>query len=84
MRRLLQKAKDAPGGWSRLDLIELYETFGFEIVAGTKHDLAKHADLPVGVKATITRSTGDIHPDYVRTAVDLIEIVLKAKEAKNG
>jgi hypothetical protein len=81
--KLLQKAKDAPRGWSRIELIELYRAFGFEIVAGAKHDLAKHPSLPNGIKATITRSTGEIHPDYVRTAVELIEMV-QEKEAENG
>lgn len=83
-RKLLERAKTAPGSWDRDDLIELYKEFGFFIEARTKHDLAKHVKLPDGVKATITRSSGDLHPDYVRTAVELIEIVLKSTEAQNG
>lgn len=83
-RKLLERAKAAPGGWNRDDLIELYKEFGFYIEIGSKHDLAKHAKLLDGKKATITRSSGDLHPDYVRTAVDLIEKVLKSEEAQNG
>jgi hypothetical protein len=83
-RKLLQRAKDAPGGWSAAEVIDLYKAFGFEIVAGAKHDLAKHPGLPNGVKATITRSSGKIHPDYVRTAVNLIEMITKKEESQNG
>lgn len=72
--RLLQRAKDAPAGWSGDELIGLYKDFGFYIEKGRKHDLVKHANLPDGIKGTITRSSGEIHPDYVRTAVELIEL----------
>ena len=72
--RLLQRAKDAPGGWTIDELIKLYLEFGFYIEKGKKHDLAKHPDLPDGIKGTITRSSKEIHPDYVRTALDLIEL----------
>jgi hypothetical protein len=74
MLRLLQRAKDAPAGWSSDELIGLYKSFGFYIEKGRKHDLAKHTNLPDGIKGTITRSSGEIHPDYVRTAVELIEL----------
>jgi hypothetical protein len=77
--KLLQRAKDAPGGFSRAELIELYEGFGFHIEAGAKHDLAKHPNLPDGIKGTITRSSKPLHPDYIRTAVDLIELSQKKK-----
>ena len=80
MRRLLERAKVAPGGWSAAELIVLYKAFGFDIEAGRKHDLAKHVKLPDGIKGTITRSSGLIHPDYVRTAVDLIKMVKEKEE----
>jgi hypothetical protein len=74
--RLLQRAKDAPYGWTRNELDSLYKSFGFIIENRTKHDIAKHHDLPKDEKATLTRSSGEIHPDYVRRAVELIEMLL--------
>lgn len=74
--KLLRRAKDSPYGWTRNELDSLYKSFGFIIENRTKHDLVKHDDLPRDEKATLTRSSGEIHPDYVRRAVELIEMLL--------
>lgn len=81
--RQLQRAKHSPSGWTRNELDSLYKSFGFRIVNRTRHDIAKHDDLPQDEKATLTRSSGEIHPDYVRRAVDLIEMILSKKEYEN-
>jgi len=74
--RLLQRAKYAPYGWTRNELDSLYKRIGFIIENRTKHAIAKHHDLPKDEKATLTRSSGEIHPDYVRRAVELIDMLL--------
>lgn len=81
--RLLQRAKDSPTGWTRNELDSLYKKYGFIIVNRTKHDVAKHPDLPETEKATLTRSSSEIHPDYVRRAVELIEMLLSIKGVRN-
>lgn len=79
--RLLQRAKDAPGGWTRKRLDQLYKAYGFEIDTDHKeHDIARHRDLPKDMKGTLTRSSGLIHPDYIRHAVYLIEMLLNPKK----
>lgn len=80
--KLLQRAKDSPGGWTRNELDSLYKAFGFIIVAGKSHDIAKHPNLPNNIKGTLTRSSGDIHPDYVRHAVDMIERLMELEKGK--
>lgn len=82
--RLLQRAKDSPHGWARNELDSLYKSFGFIIVNSTKHDIAKHPDLPKNEKATLTRSSGEIHPDYIRRAVELVEMVLSSRGENDG
>lgn len=73
--RILQRAKDSPYGWTRKELDSLSKNYGFIIEIRTKHDIAKHNDLPSDEKGTLTRSSGEIHPDYVRRAVELIEML---------
>lgn len=82
--RLLQKAKTAPFGWTRNELDSLYKSYGFIIVSRTKHDIAKHPDLPKTEKATLTRSSHELHPDYIRRAVELIEMLLEQEGEKDG
>jgi hypothetical protein len=82
--RLLQRAKESPGGWTRNELDSLYKSYGFIITNRTKHDIAKHPDLPKTEKATLTRSTHEIHPDYIRRAVELIEMLLVKEGEKDG
>lgn len=79
-RKLLARAKSSPYGWTARELRRLYTSFDFGIIAGAKHDLAKHLLLPEGIKGTITRSSGEISPAYIEKAVELIEMVLSKEE----
>jgi hypothetical protein len=74
--KLLQRAKDSPYGWTRNEIDKLYKSFGFIINRGNNHDIVKHPELSNNLKGTLTRSSGELHPDYVRHAVKLIEILL--------
>ncbi len=60
---------------------ELYESYGFAIDAGAKHDIEKHPEHP-DLRATLTRSSGALHPDYIRHAVDMIKKLVKRQEQK--
>ncbi|HEY2979991.1 MAG TPA: hypothetical protein VGJ22_02320 [Anaerolineales bacterium] len=70
-QNLLEKAKASPYGWRRPQLVRLYERYGFAIENGAKHDIVKHPLYPE-LRATLTRSSAELHPDYVRHALDMI------------
>jgi hypothetical protein len=76
---LLQRAKTSPYGWQRTELDKLYKHYGFIIEAATKHDIVKSLDYP-DLRATLTRSSSELHPDYVRHAVDMIEKFLEREK----
>ncbi len=80
-QRSLERAKMSPHGWRRTELDELYKSYGFVIDAGAKHDIVKHPDYPI-LRATLTRSSGALHPDYIRHAVDMIKKLLKRQQEK--
>lgn len=83
--RILQRARNAPGGWTRSELDKLYHNFGFIIETDhASHDIAKHPDLPKTMKGTLTRSSGELHPDYVRHAVYLIDQLLSLEKGKRN
>jgi hypothetical protein len=76
-KKLFDKAKRSQRGWNRKELDKLYKAHGFDIdTDGGDHDFAVHDDL-VGRWGTLTRSSGDIHPDYVKKAIELIEELQK-------
>jgi len=81
--RLLHRAKTSPYGWNRTKLISLYKSYGFIIVNRAKHDIVKHPDLPKTEKATLTRSSKELHPDYIRRAVELVELLLEKTTGEN-
>ena len=82
-RALMQRAKSSPYGWRRSELDKLYIYYGFLIEFGAKHDIVKHPSFP-DLRASLTRSSSGLHPDYVRHAVDMIEKSLsrEGKEEK--
>jgi len=76
---LLQKAKMSPYGWHRSELDKLYKHYGFIIESATKHDIVKYPNYP-DLRATLTRSSSELHPDYVRHAIDMIEKLLERQK----
>ena len=78
----MEKARTSPQGWTRRELDKLYNLFGFVMYAGKKHDIVKHPKLPKTFVGTLTRSSKEIHPDYIRHAVSLIEELLRLEESE--
>ena len=76
--RLLDRARRSSGGWRRPELDSLYYAFGFEIIHGGKHDIAKHPDFPE-LRTTITRDR-TLANGYIRTAIKLIEALQENQE----
>jgi len=71
-RKLLERAQSTTAGWSSSDLVQLYKSHGFEIREGKGHIIATHPDFKE-LRATISRSSGELANGYIRTAVKLIE-----------
>jgi hypothetical protein len=66
-------------GWSRDDLVTLYEGFGFTIRYGSSHDIVKHPEYPA-LRATLPRHD-DLAKAYVDQAIKLIE---RLKQLQGG
>ena len=72
----LQRARNNPKGWHFEELKSLYETFGFEVhSAKGSHYIAKHPKL--NTRPTFVKHSGELPPSYVRTAVQVIEELLR-------
>lgn len=81
--KLLESLRRHKKGKRAADLAELYTSFGFEPCEGGKHLLYSHPDHRDLVGA-VTRSSKELLPGYVQTAVKLIDELLKrTKEAEN-
>lgn len=76
--KLLDKARSTQKGWRRNELLKLYEQFGFVLYYGKKHDIIKHPKYKE-LRATITRSSNELHPDYVKHAIKIIEEVISSE-----
>ena len=70
--KLLARARTQPKGWTRKELIRLLEAFDFANAGGTNHDKFDHKRCP-RCRVLVTRSTGDIAPQYIRGAVTQID-----------
>ena len=66
-RKLLEKAKSTTAGWRTEDLVKLYESFGFEFREG--RDLVAVHPVYKELRASISRSSGELANGYVRQAV---------------
>jgi predicted RNA binding protein YcfA (HicA-like mRNA interferase family) len=72
----LQKAKNNPKGWRFEELKSLYEAFGFEVRSGKgSHHVAVHPKLKP--RPTVIKHSGELPPEYVKQAVELIEELLQ-------
>lgn len=74
--KLLEDAISSPFGWRRSKLDRLYEYYGFTIENKRKHDIVTHSKYS-DLRATLTRSSKDLHPAYIRHAVDMIKKLLE-------
>ncbi len=70
--RLHEEFRRSKTGRSLKDLEALLRAFGFEKKEGNKHNLYFHPEHPQ-LMQTITRSSGDLDPGYVRSAVEAID-----------
>lgn len=69
--RLLQKARNSPTNWKRIELDGLYKAFNFIIENGSKHDIVKSNQYP-DLRATLPRHNS-VNKVYIKMAVELID-----------
>ena len=81
-RKLLEKAKNSSAGWRRDDIINLYEHFGFEIKTGG-YDINAIHPVYKDLRASISKSSGELANGYIRHAVKMIEKLLEYQGEKN-
>jgi hypothetical protein len=79
-QKLLERIKNSKSGCKRRDLVRLYKAFGFIIVHGKKHDIAKHPDYPQ-LRGTIARHN-ELASGYFQHAVKMIEMLEEMKEVE--
>ncbi len=78
--RLLQRARDGPAGFTRDELWQLYNLWGFVIHRGGRHpEIVKHPDYPDLGRATLPNHTR-FGKEYVKDAVKLIDKLRKRAE----
>lgn len=73
--KLLKRLRQTQKGWTAKDLMIIYRHFGFTVRSGAKHDIITHPDFP-DIRDVLTRSSGEISPEYARDALKSIERVL--------
>lgn len=81
-RKLLERAKSTTAGWRTNDLVKLYESFGFEFREG-RDIVAIHPEYKE-LRASISRSSGELANGYVRHAVKTIERLLELQGGCDG
>lgn len=71
----LRRARASKADWTPLQLLRLYEEYGFIIRHGGKHDVVVHPEHP-DLRATVTRSS-PLATGYVAYAVRLIDALIE-------
>ncbi|GIK66997.1 MAG: hypothetical protein BroJett018_47910 [Chloroflexota bacterium] len=74
--KLLEKLRRSKAGWHAKELKELYESFGFTVVAGKSHDIVKHPDYPQ-LRYTLPRHAKELPKSYASETLKIIEILLE-------
>jgi hypothetical protein len=82
-RKLLEKMRANPRGWTAREIDSVYSAYGFERWEGAKHTRYKHPKLP-GVFPTVTRSSGEIAAGYAVTAVELIDRLNRSNKEEDN
>jgi hypothetical protein len=82
-RKLLERARSTTAGWTTNNLLDLYKSFGFILREGRGHIIATHPKYNK-LRATISRSSGELANGYVRHAVKTIERLLELKGECDG
>lgn len=72
--KVLDQMRRSQANWTRRDLDNLYEHFGFTIKHGKAHDIVRHPQFP-SLWDTLPRHN-EIGKAYVKNAIELIDQLL--------
>lgn len=75
--KLLERMRQTRFGWGQHDFRRLYRAYGFEVIEGKRHIVVRHPDHP-DLNTTVARHD-ELDPAYARTAVRLIEELLRRR-----
>lgn len=75
--KLLERMRRTRFGWGQDDFRHLYRAYGFEVIEGVRHIVVRHPDHP-DLNTTVARHE-ELDPAYARTAVRLIEELLRRR-----
>lgn len=64
-------------GWGQDDFRRLYRGYGFDVTEGARHIVVRHPEFP-DLNTTVARHN-DLDPAYARTAVRLIDELLRRR-----
>lgn len=70
--KLYERMRASPNGWRLEDVRALLRSHGFEERQGNKHIVFRHPLRPE-LGTTLSRSSGDVGPAYVRESLKLVE-----------
>lgn len=75
--KLLARIRRTPFGWGQDDLRRLYVAYGFQVHEGARHLVVRHPEQR-DLVTTVARHD-ELPPAYARTAVRLIEEVIRRR-----
>ena len=78
--RLLERLRHTRFGWGQDDFRRLYRAYGFEVIEGGRHIVVRHPEFP-DLNTTVARHD-ELDPAYARTAVRLIDELLRRKAGR--
>lgn len=77
--KVLEQMRRSQANWTRRDLDNLYEHFGFEIRHGSSHDIVRHSQFPL-LRDTLPRHK-EIGKAYIKNAIELIDQLIAIRGA---
>jgi hypothetical protein len=75
--KLLERLRRSPFGWNQNHLRRLYVAYGFEVLEGARHLIVRHPEHS-DLVTTVARH-GELAPAYARTAIRLVEEVMRRR-----
>ena len=78
--KLLEQMKRSKANWKQVDILRLYEGYGFIITHGTNHDKIKHPKFPE--LRTVLPRHNDMAKVYVEVAIKLVNQLLTLQEGE--
>lgn len=78
---LLRRARVSKADWGHDEVVALYQTYGFEVRHGSRHDVVVHPQHP-DLRGTVARHKS-LATGYVSHAVRLIDELLAREQRRN-